>query len=467
MLRHLRSLSIGLCVLFYSGLCFAWPPTYGAELEFTDSHLEKNGLPTFRGTNPSESAEKQTQMKWVHFMTQHCLELGCQVTEVKGKWDTDYKIVFADGWWFKISYDPSCVEITFKPTALKELESRKEFINQVIYESASKAGVFLRAGKNFHFNIGFRSAFDDDTENFLRFFVDYANHPDWSLGSLGRRDLNNAPPLSVLTSAQSMVFSQIIEDFYKGRITHFLQMPKMIQTEVYTSSYNSNWGGPAHYQAIGLKYVNKMLGQPGEDAPFEIRSAWYQENSEKFILFGEFIEARINFQKKQKGKPIIYIPLKTFEFSPQQLKTRFLISIYEMNEKPEKFINLLPEHLRTIEPSPLFQDKASTSEKIQDLKNYEDVLMHSDWLITYTQKLLKDPQMAADFKANLKKSAEAWIEKVPFDTGEKRPNPWTPLSLFAKSKGKSQAQFIRERIQFIENQSQVENHQFCPAAMSL
>ena len=51
-------------------------------------------------------------MRLVRHFEPECPQLGCKVVKVEGKWDSDYRIEYADGWYFTVSYDPRCVEIT-------------------------------------------------------------------------------------------------------------------------------------------------------------------------------------------------------------------------------------------------------------------------------------------------------------------------------------------------------------------
>ena len=92
----------------------AWPPTYGAEFELTSGVLQNAA--EFSRASSAGSEEKKAQMLFVGKMRARCVSAGCVVSEVRGKWDQDYVVTFSDGWWFKVSYDSACVEITFKPS---------------------------------------------------------------------------------------------------------------------------------------------------------------------------------------------------------------------------------------------------------------------------------------------------------------------------------------------------------------
>lgn len=168
----------------------AWPPTYGAEFEVTRDDLEPFDP---KKDVASETNVKKAQMLFVEEMVKRCKISKCRIQKVEASWDQDYKVIYPDGWWFKISYDPACVEFTFKPSTLEELKKQAPLINDQIFQTAKDLGFRVQEGGVAHVNIGVRSSFGDDPKKFLRFFVDYANHADLALGSLGKDIYKHRP----------------------------------------------------------------------------------------------------------------------------------------------------------------------------------------------------------------------------------------------------------------------------------
>ncbi len=78
--------------------------------------------------------------------------------------------------------------------------------------------------------------------SFLKFFVDYANHPDLALGSLGH-DIRNGPPLSALGEEQRQALQTVINDLESGRLKTLADVARAIEERVYTRSYDESWGG--------------------------------------------------------------------------------------------------------------------------------------------------------------------------------------------------------------------------------
>jgi hypothetical protein len=381
-----------LLVLFSASTVWAWPPTYGPEFEFTTVEMSKGGS-KLSGLNAQVSPEVHAQMKMVARMKIRCLSLGCTVEVVKGKWDKDFKVSFADGWWFKISSDPGCVEVTFKPSTLAELEIRKDQINDAIFKTAYESDLFVRTDqKNSHFNFGVRSAFNDSAENFLRYFVDYANHPELALGGVGM-DLRNAPPLSVLQPSQRTNLQKVIEQVRTGQLNTLSAAIRAVQTEVYTNTYNPKWAtsdGIIHYQALGLKYAAKA-NLAIEDAPAELRAMWIQQNAEQFILIARLVEGRIAYLNSLDG-PIIYTQSSRQTFTARELKTRFFIYVEEAGLKFEDFQDLVRFEAKEATLDPLV---ASSDPRIaiQSVEKYWDLMLTSEWMRKKVIEILAAPEV--------------------------------------------------------------------------
>ena len=173
---------------------WAWPPTYGAEFEFISPELEvgANGL--------LGGQEKGAAKRMADAVRAYCAETGeCTVEAFRGKWDTassepsNFEVKFKDGWWFRVSYDPACVEVQTKPSTLAELRNLRDRMVQAIFEQARKAGFTASRAASGHVNVGADSAFDGDVDLFLRHFVDLPTTPS-SRWASSRRTIGTRPP---------------------------------------------------------------------------------------------------------------------------------------------------------------------------------------------------------------------------------------------------------------------------------
>lgn len=369
-------LPVLLSMLLLSGsFAWAWPPTYGAEFELTSKKLAQSGG-DFKSSNAKQSPERQEQLRFAEHLKEVCATAGCEVIPVHGKWSQDFKVKFSDNWYFKVSYDPGCVEITFKPSTLEVLEEKKALINEYIFKAGADIGLTVDTSSMAHFNMGIRSTFDDDGMEFLKFFVDYQNHADLALGSLGD-DIYNAPPLAVLSEPQREALQDIVDEAKAGKLKTISEIASAIQTRVYTESYYKPWGGIAHYQAIGLKYVNRT-NLTIDDAPFELRSMWGQASAETFNKIARLMEARIQFLK-QSPQPLIYNKTTRVSFSTMELQTRYFIYVEEAGLKFNDYKDLLGNKARKGRLSPFVDEKASTEKRLEAVKGYWDLILISPY----------------------------------------------------------------------------------------
>ncbi len=366
------------------------------------------GFPEFNFANPTATEEKTEQLKLVEQIKKQCLVAKCTVSDVKGKWDTDFEVKFSDGWWFKVSYDPDCVEIITKPSTREEFEKQASRINDHIFGTAKKIGLTVNKFEDSaHFNIGVRSAFNDDAKKFLRFFVDYTNRPDLALSSLGF-DLANAPPLSMLQESQRVALQKIVEKVNSGKMKTIQEVAKAIQDQVYIHTYDPSWGtsasAVAHYQAIGLKHVNRT-DLTKADAPMEFRSMWTQDSAENFILISKLMEARIDYLNFS-NEPVIYNQTTRQEFTDSEHRTRFKIYVEEMGLSYQEFESLLPQEIRQAELDNFIKKDISIEKQINSIEPYMDLVLISKFVKDRITDILSNPALE-----NHKKRIEI-IEKI-------------------------------------------------------
>ncbi len=363
---------------------WAEPPTYGAEFEVT-----RPGLVAFSPENDiaEDTNVKTAQMEFVAKMRERCLIAKCTITEVEASWDKDYIVKYEDGWWFKISYDPACVEFTFKPSTLEVLKEKQDLINDQIFKTAASLGLNPSTSSAGHFNIGVKSAFGTNAKKFLRFFVDYHNHDHLGFGTLGK-DFYNAPPLSVLGKEQRQALQRLVEQVNSGQITSIEKVAQIIQDQVYTKSYFAPWGSPFHYQAIGLKYVYEA-NLAEQDVPMEIRAIRGQINAENFNLLAELFEARIKHLNKMDA-PIIYIENEKIAYSPKELHSRFALYLAESGLKYENFKSLLPQQIQDAGFDSLLLKDAPIEQRLIGIEAYWDLIPVSELVRAQLVEVLSD-----------------------------------------------------------------------------
>ncbi len=348
-LRTFVRLILGAIVYMFYSYGIAEEITFGPEFEFTHKRMQ---LPIW-GLNGQEEIAARSFAKRMEEICK--IQKNCKVEEIEGKWEKDFKVTFTSGWWYKISYDPWCVEIQAKPMTLKEWRKRKDEINKYIFGTAADEGleVDVKDGAG-HIDFGARSAFGDDGELFLRYFVDFSNHPELAVGVLRKKNLVNAPPVIYLPDAQREALEKIIEDLDVKKPPTVKEMARKIVAEVYNTqpSMPPNDGNEEalHYQALGIKHLLEDVF-PKKDRAMDIRSTRSQRNADEFILLAEMIEERIAFLKKEKQEnhPVIFKNSNLFDESPEALVSCFYNYIREMGGSWEKYKNILPEEWRGIE----------------------------------------------------------------------------------------------------------------------
>ncbi|MBC7421425.1 MAG: hypothetical protein H7328_11925 [Bdellovibrio sp.] len=383
---------------------WAWPPTYGAEFEFFHPKLDWDKK-TIRG--PEAMKAKAEFMEQIYIA---CKTAGCTVTEISGKFTTDYRVTLKNSWWFVVSHDPSVIEVTTKPSTLAELKENKENINSLIFKPARNAKFTVHHSDNAHFNFGGLSAFDNDPREFMKFFLDYHNNSHLGLGTLGQ-DLSNAPPLSYLGKDQRLALKTIAAEVEQGKFKTLAEVTTAIMQRVYTKTYDPDFADPVHFQAIGLKYLkqNNMRKPYTEiielqvlldlipfvdfstvvDRPVELRAVWSQTSAEHFIKVAELIEGRLAFLKTQTG-PLVYQSSERKKINTwQEANTRFYIYVVEAGLDFKKFKSLLPKEALDYEFSEFLNEDLPLRERVESLRYYTDLIDISSWFRSYSENLIR------------------------------------------------------------------------------
>ncbi len=373
--------------------------TYGFEFEFSNPLILKNWNPK-KGLIPGyddayfDGREPFDAMRMAHVVAQLCAQSkDCQVKEESYKYfRNEFRVVFADGYWIRISFDPACVEIQGKPLTKKEYRDKSELLEKYVFEAAKKAGLVLDRKEGMgHFNIGAQSAFGRDEVNGLRFlsyFVDFQNHPELSMGAIGKDVGGNSPTLTVLHPSQSAALQALVTGVVKRKYK-LSAVAAYINRYVYThtldnlSAQNNQLDRreSQHNQAITVEDFEKFSRKQFADKidlPMEIRPIFAQESIEQFILQIELFELRNNFLAG-RGYPLKFLNLKKNRFSKSELVSRFYVYVTEAGGDFEHFKPLLHKSLRNIAP-----DKFVLTGHL-DLKRSEDLKLaklHAPYIAT-------------------------------------------------------------------------------------
>lgn len=336
--------------------------TFGPEFEF--SHPRMHRFSNFWGflrsgynyPGPNEQAEI---LRFVAVVNRKCEAAGCRVEQVPGKYDRTgaftYRVTFADGWFFEITPDAWCVEVTAKPQTLNEARSRQALMDHMIFQTAREIGLHPQ-GTNFfgglmgkaagHMNFGTRAAFGDSGRAWLRYFVDYANMPELARGAL-QADIINAPAFSTLGRGPRAALQRIVNELNRGEDWPIQRVAKRVIDRVYTTSPVMR-AEAEHYQAMGVKHAARL--PVDGDRPTEHRAMPSQNNAGEFIALAELIAHRVNFLRAQGDRPIVLLDVKGGGFSPVELVSRFYVYVEEMGLDFGKYKHLLQPELRSVAP---------------------------------------------------------------------------------------------------------------------
>jgi hypothetical protein len=357
---------------------FPWPITLGSEFEFTSRELIEKGAANSAGMGKN-SLEAKVAAQYFEAVVKRCPD--CKTEIVVGKWGLERKI-YLDDWWFQISTDPSCIEILTKPSTLGELRALAPKINHVLFGAALEdlqlfADHETGAG---HVNFGAISAFGSDDVLFFKYFTDFSNHPELAFGALGW-DNANAPAIAVLQPKQKDAFVKLLADVRDGKVSSVAEGARRIQTEIYTWTPEDLPQNAYHYQAVGLKKLNKA-SFPATDAPFEIRAMFPQASEDDFILIGEMIERRIQFLKNQPGQlTYLNIPIPEDGLGYQRIVDVYYKYITEMGLDWDRYRNLMYHDMKDVEPGDFVRGHITwDAEYAQSLIEFVPYLQTSKWV---------------------------------------------------------------------------------------
>lgn len=345
------------------------PITFGPEIELSNKDLKRDVV------GDSGSFLRLREAKWANSLVKEIKKTCgsfCRYEKVLGKYGLETRVYFKNGFYFQISWDPTVVEIIMKPSSLKEFRANADDIEKYLYAPAAR--LELKGADNLggHVNIGLNSAFGEDAELFLRYFIDYANHPELALGVFAY-DIYNGPPLSVLKSEQRSALNDTVAKFYVKKFKNPTEVILDIQRNVYTHSYK--WDRPQHYQSVGLESIpSETLNR----RRIEHRSVRGQKSFQDFLLMAELIELRHTYLKKNKNK-IIYLKSDEDFFLYQRQMNLFWVYTQELGVNYEKYVSLLSEPVRALKPDIIFERKIDWS----SWSDQDEILWWSTQLFKY------------------------------------------------------------------------------------
>lgn len=323
--------------------------TIGGEIEFVfpGAPGKKAGVKDFGLKGYEESMAEIFAFE----LRERCQALGCTEEKVPGKWGKESRFIFGDDFWIQVSWDPSVLEILTKPLSLTDLRKVASRMQDAIFGTAELSGFTVSAKRAGHFNFGASASFENDAELFVKFVVDYANHPQLATGILRETNLMTAPPVAALSHAQRSALAALAKkDFSETSIAEASQL--LIDQVFYKtvrSELSKDWA--VHNQALGLKKLPDVTWS--HDEPMEVRAIRSQESVEDLILLGELFQARIAYLKTVKVELAVSVsrpePPK-IQFTSQELVDSFYQYVAESGLAWDRFRYLLPEDLRPLRP---------------------------------------------------------------------------------------------------------------------
>jgi len=274
-------------LLPFAPKAFAWPPTFGLELNLWsvelagifDKRMEDESIPEARRQVPTADGEFRVAKQFSDDLFAYC-QPQCRRTEHPGKFSfTEWKFEFEDGFGFNIAVDPSTVEIQVGPWTSEQWKVHEKSLQRFLYDFPARKKLIHKGldgtESSAHLNIGVRSAFEDDGLSFARYVADYWQYPELAEGLLGN-DPDNAPTLERLRPEQREAALAVFEGVNREAGLSPQEVAQRITRQVYT--WSPGHEGTAlnyHNQAVGMKYVTdpgKLVGDNLGDVPTELRA---------------------------------------------------------------------------------------------------------------------------------------------------------------------------------------------------
>lgn len=434
---------------FYSGVILANDlATFGPEFEFTSQKIDElwanpknyKSTPGHIGFWVERERIDAKRLMWE--VKKLCPTLKCRIEKTHYKHGDEYLVIFEDGLWVRISYDPAVVEIQMKPQTLAELKRNKSRLQTVIFDAAKATGLYLDHGHSAgHFNIGFFSFFGRDFKSvrrFMSFLVDLENNPELFLGALGD-SLPSAKTFSQQKYSQRVLFGNIAEISNIHHLTSernieiFLNyvLKKVLEAQKRPHLKNTNNRRDSlHNQAVNLEDIYrhiyallhpesadvrsnmnsdveaKGLEPTPTDRPIELRGIRAQRSIHEFILLAELFKLRMKYLESY-DLPILYAARSIKNPSPQEIVTRFYIYVTESGGSFHKFKILLPRELRNVPIDPFISGEKAILETESDY-----ITLKKHLPLFFTSKHVHDVITNVIQTAIESKRANKWISAL-------------------------------------------------------
>lgn len=315
--------------------------TFGPEFTFTNSKLlwepETSGFPV-REKFFLKAREKYQELCRVR--------QDCSISLGSDKHGGNFRVTYNDGWYFEVGIDNNVIETQTVKSTYQQFLKNKNRLQSDLFNMMKNLGLVpdqITGGGHIHVGAEF---FLEDPLLFRNFFVDYANHPQLTMGIFGDKD-PNYPPIVLLKPHQQEGFTKALENFDSQPSPTLKSFIWNIHSQVYTEPFTPAWGGGAYYQAIRLERMFWINGA----ATFELRGFRPQKSMDEFLLELELIGARMDYLKNKNELVSFRFQNETPDFSAQSIVDTFYRYTTEAGLDWNRYKTFLPIKLKFLKPS--------------------------------------------------------------------------------------------------------------------
>lgn len=387
----MRFLLILLC-LFASYTAYAVDEdegVYGSEFTLTSRRMllwsVKNAiLKPFRGDQGVLESKSKENAKVLHEMLDRVKRFcpDCVITFYTDKEPaTVFRVTYPDGWYFEGSFDPGVIEIKTKPSTIRELKARAERIQRDIFENAKLSGLYVsKKWVGGHVTFDVRAMFGGDELLERNYIVDFENHPELSMGILGK-DYYNAMPRAKFPEDQRQAVAKFIDTFDRSHAKFYAGLDALISKgdlaniERYVDSQHPmsigslkraiqkvyyNWMYKIDF--LGMMTKKKYVALRLDEFVDEHRGIRPQQNIYEFIDECTLFQARRDYLRKLRplipfrNEPVSGVPAR-------EAMEGYYSYVKQTGLDWDKYRTLAPEEYRELATEPL---------RIQSVNTYTD-----------------------------------------------------------------------------------------------
>lgn len=284
---------------------FGWEPTFTNE-EILAVDVEKK---TSDGRVYSWNVSVPENQKYIELLKEdiekNCPK--CKTSRTTNKHGAkSWQIIHPNGIQYKITPDPSVVEIIVRAQTVNTYSKNKDIFQGMVFDGARRVGLkpHVMEGQG-HISL-FMDVFGDASKEgdeallFRNFVVDMVNHPELGLGVFENNPLD--APVVAASKEKLKAFKVMLSKYDKTIEGKTIRSFVQNINQVYQSTHKSSLYSATHDQ--GLR-VNSALAE-GDSARVELRTFRPQASFDEFLLQTTLIEKRIQYLKTLKKE----IPLK-------------------------------------------------------------------------------------------------------------------------------------------------------------